>query len=152
MNEVDFGAMEARIAQLEALLAMSKPVPAPYIPSDPNFRTAVAEAENLLQLARRRDKLLGHDHLHEPGWQLLLDMFVRQADKALTSVTSACIGSGAASATALRYLKSFEQKGWIVRTPDPQDARRTYLSLNAGLMDRMTSLLLPEWERPARPD
>ncbi|CAM3220722.1 hypothetical protein SPAN111604_11270 [Sphingomonas antarctica] len=83
---------------------------------------------------------------------MLLDLFVRQASATQTCISSACIGSGAPAATGLRYIKAFEQKGWIIRTADPNDARRVYLSLSADLMDRLTNVLLPEWGPPDRLD
>ncbi|WP_415643584.1 hypothetical protein [Sphingomonas antarctica] len=49
MSDQDIAAMEARIAQLEAMLGAPKPLALPYVPSDPNFKNAVAEAEALLK-------------------------------------------------------------------------------------------------------
>ena len=65
----------------------------------------------------------------EPGWDLLLDLYIRELAGRRTSVTSACIGSRAPPTTALRYVNTLCDTGRIERHRDETDARRYWLEL-----------------------
>ena len=45
------------------------------------------------------------------------------------AVTSACIGSGVPSTTALRWLNVLEARGLVEREEDNADARRSFVRL-----------------------
>lgn len=65
----------------------------------------------------------------EPAWDLLLDLYLRQKTGSRSSVTSACIGSRAPHTTALRYVATLCDAGWLERVVDDADRRRNWLSL-----------------------
>jgi DNA-binding MarR family transcriptional regulator len=56
------------------------------------------------------------------------------------AVSSLCIGSAVPATTALRWIKSLEGKGLIVRTPDPYDGRRIFISLSDKALQQMDTL------------
>jgi hypothetical protein len=88
---------------------------------------------------------LGEGLFGEPGWDLLLDLYIREKSGSRSSVTSACIGSRAPHTTALRYVTAMVEAGWLERTADPSDKRRHWLSLSeTGLkkLDRYFDRLL----------
>lgn len=97
------------------------------------------------------------EHLcHDQAWYILLDLFMRESRGLATSVTSACIASGGAPTTALRYLSLIEEAGLIeivrarhdrrVRfvslTKAGKSAMAAYLEQRAGLRDRTTGWLM----------
>jgi hypothetical protein len=78
---------------------------------------------------RARARFLPPDLFGEPAWDLLLDLFIAGEECKPISITSACIASGVASTTALRWIGVLEERGLILRAPDPGDGRRIYLAL-----------------------
>lgn len=57
------------------------------------------------------------------------------------TVGDACTGSGAPDTTALRRIRWLEQAGILVRSPDPQDGRRSLLRLSRESERRLIAYL-----------
>lgn len=121
---------------LNAALELEKAPPA--LPDDggasPLLQRSKADpAEQALQLyreRRRRVEAFGDDTLFgEPAWDILLDLFVAGERGKRVAVTSACIGSGVPSTTALRWLNVLELRGMVEREDDNHDARRSFVRL-----------------------
>lgn len=90
----------------------------------------------------------------EPGWDLLLDLYLRQKTDSRSSVTSACIGSRAPHTTALRYVATLCDAGWLERVVDEADRRRNWLSLTPeaeAQLDRYFDRLLATLEQGIDP-
>lgn len=81
------------------------------------------------------------DLFGEPGWEILLDLFIQERVGRQTSVKAACIGSGAATTTALRYLNLLIAEGLIVREVDCHDGRRSWLKLTPAAAEMMIGYL-----------
>ncbi len=93
--------------------------------------TAAAVAQRLYDWRRRRDALLeGPVKIFgEPAWDLLLDLFLMQAEGRQVSVTDGCIGSANPTTTAIRHIGRLELAGLVVRERDDEDRRRSWLRL-----------------------
>jgi len=76
----------------------------------------------------------------EPGWDILLDLYVATVQDRKISVSSACIGAAVPSTTALRWLNLLSERGMIERYPDPLDARRSFLRLSLDTLQKMDAL------------
>lgn len=76
-----------------------------------------------------RASIFGEGLFHDPAWDMLLDLYAAHIAHQRVSVTSACIGSGAPTSTALRWLKALERRGLVTRTDDPQDGTRSFIAL-----------------------
>ncbi|MCP5396287.1 MAG: hypothetical protein H6918_06085 [Sphingomonadaceae bacterium] len=100
---------------------------------------SLANAE--YQQRRDREKFFEADLLGEPAWDILLDLFVQEARDKKTSVTSACIASGAAPTTALRYIEMLVQKGLVEKVPSTTDSRVTFVRLTSASRKTMTAYL-----------
>lgn len=98
-------------------------------------------ATSLYRLRRRRETLFPEGIFCEPGWDLLLDLFIAQRSGRAVSVTSACIAAMAPATTALRWLKHLETNRLVSRESDPADRRRVYVRLTSEGSGRMESLL-----------
>lgn len=98
-------------------------------------------AKAALDDRKRRTNHFRSDLFGEPGWHILLDLFIEQQVGKKLSVTAACIGSGAPTTTALRYLNLLIEDGLIEREGDPGDGRRSWLKLTALAVEAMTEYL-----------
>lgn len=79
---------------------------------------------------RRRVTIFQNAELFgEPAWDILLDLYIAQAEKKSVSVSSACIGSAAPPTTGLRWLGVLAEQDLVMREHDPEDQRRVLVRL-----------------------
>jgi len=84
----------------------------------------------LIRARRERARFLSPDLLTDPAWDMLLDLLYAELANKPVSVSSVCIASGAAQSTGLRWLKTLEQRGLVVRKFDACDGRRNFVELS----------------------
>lgn len=90
----------------------------------------ITRARQAYAMRRKRAIIFGNPDLFgEPAWDILLDLYIAQADGKPVSVSSACIGSAAPATTGLRWLAVLAEEGLIVRENDPGDHRRVLVRL-----------------------
>ena len=101
-------------------------------------------AARLLKIRSMRAELLGAAIFQDLAWDMLLDLYVREAEGRRVSVTSLTIASGGAPTTALRHLHKLLAHGLVTRQDDAEDGRRSWIALTpatrAGMMDLMERL------------
>lgn len=128
-------------------VATSEPAQSEAEPGDTGSDNALDQDSDLwLVMAReiyeerqRRVKYFSADLFGEPGWDILLDLYVAEKQNLDVSVTSACIGANVPSTTALRWLQLLEERGLLERKNDNRDQRRTFIRLSPGGYSRMTA-------------
>ena len=103
-------------------------------------KTARDRAEEALQLNRQRMAIVGAELFGDPAWNIMLDLFVREADGKETTVTSACIGADSPSTTALRHLAYLVERQLVHRTTCSADHRKVYVRLTDDGRARMLKL------------
>ncbi|MEM6857810.1 MAG: winged helix DNA-binding protein [Pseudomonadota bacterium] len=87
---------------------------------------------------RKRTAIFGDPELFgEPGWDILLDLYIAQIEEKPVSVSSACIGSASPPTTGLRWLGVLTQQGLIMREHDPLDQRRVLVRLTDKALEAM---------------
>lgn len=98
---------------------------------NPDQPSTTARAKALYRARRARERVFGThaDLFSEPAWDIMLDLFIADAEGRRVSVSSACIASRAAQTTALRWIATMERRGLLVRANDPLDGRRSFLCL-----------------------
>lgn len=94
---------------------------------DPDVLAELAQA--LYKMRATRKKHFPTDLFGEPGWDILLDLFIAKSHGKMVAVTSACIASQVPATTALRWIAVLEDDGWLLREHDKLDRRRTFLRL-----------------------
>jgi DNA-binding MarR family transcriptional regulator len=97
-------------------------------------------ARTLYGLRRRRSAELG-SVFADPAWDIFLDLYIAERTGRLVSVSSACIAADTPPSTALRWIRHLEQAGYILRTHDPVDRRRSHLGLSRDTFKAMERLL-----------
>ncbi|WP_343070983.1 winged helix DNA-binding protein [Novosphingobium jiangmenense] len=65
----------------------------------------------------------------EPGWDILLDLYIADRRRTELQVSSVCLDAGVPSTTILRWISRLEREKLIYRTADASDARRRYVRL-----------------------
>ena len=99
-------------------------------------------ALSLYALRRKRDVASGRKSLFgEPGWDILLDLFIAECRKIDLQVSSVCIDSGVPSTTILRWIARLEGEGLVYRLADTADARRRYVRLTEDGRTMMHTVL-----------
>ncbi|WP_298303259.1 winged helix DNA-binding protein [uncultured Erythrobacter sp.] len=89
-----------------------------------------ALAREAYAIRRRRTVIFDNAELFgEPAWDILLDLYIAQAERKKVSVSSACIGSAAPPTTGLRWLGVLSEQGLVLREHDPEDQRRVLVRL-----------------------
>ena len=105
--------------------------------ADPSLRLA----RHLYALRRLRDERFGVELFSEPGWDLLLYLYIAACENGPVCISDACNGAAAPPTTALRWIRQLEEARLVVREGDPCDARRAYVRLSARAFRKMRSLL-----------
>lgn len=112
--------------------------PSPDRPSPDRHSLFVEMARATYAKRRKRAAIFGDPDLFgEPGWDILLDLYIAEADGKPVSVSSACIGSAAPPTTGLRWLGVLAEQGLVDRQHDPQDQRRVLVHLTEKAMAAM---------------
>lgn len=105
------------------------------------FTERVTTAECWLRARDIRSEVLPGCLLGEPGWDMLLDLFIQTVRGREMSVSSLGIASRAPMSTALRWIALLEREGIIVRRDDPFDRRRHLVELTDQGMRNVEDLL-----------
>ena len=107
--------------------------------NDEARRKTFAEMARLSYAKRRkRATIFGDPELFgEPGWDILLDLYIAQAEEKSVSVSSACIGSAAPPTTGLRWRGVLAEQDLVTREHDPHDQRRVLVRLTEKALDAM---------------
>lgn len=100
-------------------------------------------AKALYELRRRRDAANPVKGLFgEPGWDILLDLYLARHRNEQLQVSSVCIEAGVPSTTILRWISRLEREGLVYRVTDRGDARRRYVRLTQEGHSLMQRVLL----------
>ncbi len=98
-------------------------------------------AARLLKVRSMRAELLGAAIFQDLAWDMLLDLYVREAEGRRVSITSLTIASGGAPTTALRHLDKLLSHGLVTRTADAEDGRRSWIGLTPATRAAITELM-----------
>lgn len=80
--------------------------------------------------------------LGDPHWLMMLELFIAAEEQRLVSVSSLCMAAGVPSTTALRYVRTLEDKDVFERTIHPKDRRICHIQLSADARRQMERYLL----------
>ncbi|WP_242125865.1 winged helix DNA-binding protein [Sphingobium sp. Sx8-8] len=109
--------------------------------ADKGSETAPVDAtqvRDLLRARRLRDDFLPADLFADPAWDMLLDLLAARLEHERVSVSSLCIASAVPPTTALRWIRTLTEKGFVQRHADPHDGRRVFIALADATAEAMT--------------
>ncbi|WP_054531822.1 MarR family transcriptional regulator [Erythrobacter sp. SG61-1L] len=107
----------------------------------PDETLLVYVAEAIYRHRQARRELFPVGLFGEPGWDILLDLYISSKRNRQVTVSDACLASLVPSTTALRSLAQLEQEGLVERHRDPQDGRRIYVRMLPEAEVRMVAYL-----------
>lgn len=96
---------------------------------------------NLIRVRRMRERFFEEELFADPAWDILLDLMASRLEGTKVSVSSLCIAAAVPATTALRWIKSMTDQGYLERRADPTDARRVYIHLSDVSAQKMAQYL-----------
>ncbi|MDQ1231712.1 hypothetical protein [Sphingomonas sp. SORGH_AS_0879] len=128
-------AVTALVLQLTAMRPVECPVK--------DVEHESVKARKLYAERRRREKHFGNDGVlfGEPGWDILLDLFIAYEKGTPQSVSATCIGACVPQTTALRWITLLEREGLVHSWPDQRDGRYRMLGLTPAGVEKMIRYL-----------
>ena len=110
-------------------------------------RKLVRLAKRLKAMRDSRSSMLDPSLFGEPGWDILLSLFIAEGEGYRLKVTSLAFESGVSGSTVLRWIDRLLELGLIQRRPNPLDSRSTFIELHPTAIVRMTALLEQIWAK-----
>lgn len=99
--------------------------------------------------ALKRAELLG-DLASDLAWQMLLALVAEDERGRGIAVSSLCEASGGPATTALRHIHAMISAGLVLKSADPRDGRRYWISLTNNTRERMREMLMDFCVPPPR--
>ncbi|MEI9928036.1 MAG: MarR family winged helix-turn-helix transcriptional regulator [Sphingomonas sp.] len=100
--------------------------------ADADARRLASIARSCLRARRARDSLFPPGLLADPAWDMLLELFVADAEGRWLSVSDACAAARVPQTTGLRWVAQLERLDLVRRRADLHDARRSYVHLTVA--------------------
>ena len=143
----DVSRISATLAELSIGLDSQSPSSGPCI--DQDIPEVSEETVRWIISARNsRFKFLPMDLFADPAWDILLELLRAEIAQQRVPVSNLCLASNAPATTALRYIKTMNRAGMIVREPDPFDGRRVYVSLKPEISLALRRYCIHVFEKP----
>lgn len=134
-----------RVAAALAELVAGRPdTPAVRRPVDaPRIRAHI-------RARRLREKFFPQDVLADPGWDMLLDLAAARLEGQPVAVSSLCIAASVPTTTGLRWIKGMIDRGFFQRENDPNDARRSFITMTEPTIEIMDACLEAVFNHPGQ--
>lgn len=96
-------------------------------------------AKSIYRVRRLRSKHLPKI-FGEPGWDIVLDLYIAFLEGRKVSTKSACISADCPTATALRKIADLEEAGIVFRVDDLKDRRLKWIGISKEAIWAMNHL------------
>ena len=104
-------------------------------------------ARRIHRARMRAQSIIGPRIVRDPRWEMLLELYIAHHEQRRVSVSSLCHASNAPATTGLRHVEALEQGGFVRRSDDPMDARRSWIEATPKAIDGVGALLR-DMQRP----
>ncbi|HYE28402.1 MAG TPA: hypothetical protein VEA61_09245 [Allosphingosinicella sp.] len=84
----------------------------------------------MIKARSMRSAYISNVPLGDPAWEVLLDLLAARLENKQVSASSLCIAAGIPSSSAMRLIDTLANRGVVIRSRDPRDARRTFIELS----------------------
>ena len=138
MRDIDIKKLTEQLDAAQAILDQIRITSGCENPGSPRAEPS-ARVETAVETARRaynerkvRPNFVGNgDMFGEPAWDMLLDLFISQANEEEVTVKAGCLHADIPPTTTIRWLKVLEQNGLIMSHVDPADPKQHLIHLTA---------------------
>jgi hypothetical protein len=137
VSEPIFGTSVPRLRSVSERSATQRP---PREPADVSARS-LATARRMIRERARRHNYFDAGLFADPAWDMMLDLFVAEAEGRETPVMNLCLSSQVPETTTLRWVKTLEHAGVFIRQKDNHDQRRVLVRLSPGAAKAMAAYL-----------
>lgn len=96
---------------------------------------------HIIRTRATRAKFFDPKLFADPAWDILLSMYQSELRQRRVTISSCCSAAKVPATSALRCIGRLCDEGLVLRTPDPLDARRTFLSLTRESSTAMHAFL-----------
>jgi len=114
---------------------------------EPEIRISMNQAKLTQELRKMRSKNISAEYLKEPGWDMMLELFVQKCRGKAISINSLCHASGAAMTTALRWIGTLENNGDATSRMSCEDGRVRLVEMTQDAFERMKHTMLMQHYR-----
>ena len=91
---------------------------------------SVAVAKRMVRDRFRRTQFFASSLFADPAWDMMLDIFIAEAEGRATPVMNLCLSSHVPETTTLRWVRTLEHAGIFIREKDEHDQRRVLVRLS----------------------
>ncbi len=132
VSDCDVAAAQRLLSVLSASAEPSKSAPAPAdaLSGSPGLSEPVQQAQLALGLRQRRVLIFGARFSGEPPFALLTALYVHEQHESVVTLTRLTQLASINLSTAIRWLDLLAEQGWVGRSHDGGDRRKTLLSLS----------------------
>jgi DNA-binding MarR family transcriptional regulator len=113
----------------------------------PSAAELLAFARALYVARQQRSRFLNPDLLGEPGWDMLLALFVAGGEQRPLTVSDLAGASGVPPTTAYRWIQTLHEQKLTARKRNPFDARVIFVELEPEGRKQMIAYLENAWQR-----
>jgi DNA-binding MarR family transcriptional regulator len=103
-------------------------------------------AKRIREVREKRKTFLAPELFGEPGWDILLSLYIASREGYRMIVTSVCHESGVPDTTAMRWLDSLREMGLVEKRRNPLDARASFVELKPETVERLDRILELAWQ------
>ena len=109
--------------------------------TSPLASPAERHVSHIIQTRAIRARFFDRKLFADPVWDILLALHRAELRQRRVTVSTCCSAANVPPTTALRWITKLCDRGIVLRTPDPLDARRTFLTLADEASSAMKSFL-----------
>jgi hypothetical protein len=129
MAKTGLASVEEILARVENLLRTVEEVPGSCVSPAEAEAELVEAACRALRAEQARSELFGRDLFPNPGWAMLLHLFVSDAEGRPVTSAGICAAAGVSETVALRHLAVLVTAKLVRRQPQPGNPGTIYLTL-----------------------
>jgi len=111
----------------------------------PSVCELIALARRIGEVRNARKEILPAGQFGEPGWDMMLALYLASIRGEFLTVTNVCDASDAPPTTALRWLDRLLELKMVRRRKHPTDARMVYIELEPHSSELVESFLRRAW-------
>lgn len=130
----------ANVTRLRSLFQPIPPARRIVAPADVSAHS-IAAARRMVRERLRRSQFFKAELFADPAWDMMLDIFLAEAEGRETPVMNLCLSSQVPETTTLRWVKTLEHAGIFVRQKDEHDQRRVLVRLSPAAAKAMADYL-----------